>query len=220
MLQVLEKKMTSTATANDSTDDDDEDNDGSSSDDAVNASSLFDFENILVEVFPAGRINDTTTSSTKKREGDDNEYEYAKEIFLEVNKAEPVKLIDLPGVGTKSSSGRKIVNRINVVADKLKNTYPHMFSESQRCRLPHVNIDNLRDAIFGSNIVQKHNLNTTKQLEEWILQQNDILGTKYNKNHYDDENKQQQQMVIPVAALNKANKYNFYLGLDSRWLYN
>ena len=75
MLQVLEKKMTSTATANDSTDDDDEDNDGSSSDDAVNASSLFDFENILVEVFPAGRINDTTTSSTKKREGDDNEYE-------------------------------------------------------------------------------------------------------------------------------------------------
>ena len=220
MLQVLEKKMTSTATANDSTDDDDEDNDGSSSDDAVNASSLFDFENILVEVFPAGRMNDTTTSSTKKREGDDNEYEYAKEIFLEVNKAEPVKLIDLPGVGTKSSSGRKIVNRINVVADKLKNTYPHMFSESQRCRLPHVNIDNLRDAIFGSDIVQKHNLNTTKQLEEWILQQNDILGTKYNKNQHDDENKQQQQMVIPVAALNKANKYNFYLGLDSRWLYN
>lgn len=220
MLQVLEKKMTSTATANDSTDDDDEDNDGSSSDDAVNASSLFDFENILVEVFPAGRMNDTTTSSTKKREEDDNEYEYAKEIFLEVNKAEPVKLIDLPGVGTKSSSGRKIVNRINVVADKLKNTYPHMFSESQRCRLPHVNIDNLRDAIFGSDIVQKHNLNTTKQLEEWILQQNDILGTKYNKNQHDDENKQQQQMVIPVAALNKANKYNFYLGLDSRWLYN
>jgi len=152
----------------------------------------FDFEKILVEVFPA--LNDQ------------REEAHAKEIFLEVNKAEPVKLVDLPGVA--KASDRKIINE---VADRLHDGFPQMFSDSQRCRSPHLNIDNLRDALFGSNIIQKHSLKTSKSLEDWIVEQNELLVSKFKE----EENRKS----VSENALKKADKFRFYLGLESHWLY-
>jgi len=152
----------------------------------------FDFEKILVEVFPA--LNDQ------------REEAYAKEIFLEVNKAEPVKLVDLPGVA--KASDRKIINE---VADRLHGGFPQMFSDSQRCRSPHLNIDNLRDALFGSNIIQKHSLKTSRSLEDWIVEQNELLVSKFKE----EENRKS----VSENALKKADKFRFYLGLESHWLY-
>lgn len=153
----------------------------------------FDFERILVEVYP-------------QKEGQ-NEDVHARDLFLEVNKAEPVKLVDLPGVA--KAADRKVINE---GADKLMERYPDMFSASQRCRSPHLNIDNLRDALFASNVIQRHNIKTPKALEQWMLGQNELLASKFQL----EENRK----LVSVTALKKAEEYDFYLGLDSSWLYN
>jgi hypothetical protein len=128
-------------------------------------------------------------------------------IFVEVNKAEPVKLVDLPGVA--KASVRKVINE---GADKLMAKYPEMFSDSQRCRTPHLNIDNLRDALFASDVLQRHNIKTSTALEQWMLGQNELLASKFQS----EENRK----LVTATALKKADTYDFYLGLDSSWLYN
>lgn len=153
----------------------------------------FDFDHIMVEVYP-------------QRE-DLEEVAHAQEIFLEVNKAEPVKLVDLPGVATAAHR-----NVINEGASKLLERYPEMFKASQRCRAPHLNIDNLRDALFASKVIDRHSLKTPKALEQWIIGQNESLATKYQS--------EEPTEFVSESALKKAIKHDFYLGLESSWLYN
>jgi hypothetical protein len=153
----------------------------------------FDFEQISVEVY-------------SQPDGLD-EAAHAQALFLEVNKAEPVKLVDLPGVA--KASHRKVINETAIL---IMERFPDMFSASQRCRAPHLNEDNLRDALFASNVIDRHSIRTTKQLDEWIMKQNEAMGTKFQ----DEGN----QKLVPANALKKADKYGFFLGLGSDWLYN
>jgi hypothetical protein len=155
--------------------------------------SEFDFDQILVEVYPQ---ND-----------DLDESNHSKEIFLEVNKAEPVKFVDLPGVAKASHR-----NAINEGAARLQERFSEMFRPTQRCRPPHLNIDNLRDALFASNVIERHTLKTPKALEEWMMGQNEILATKFQS--------EEAKKHVSESALKKAIKFGFYLGLDSSWLYN
>lgn len=191
--------------------------------------SEFDFGKILVEVYP-------------QRENLTGEKQ-ARSIFLEVNKAEPVKLVDLPGVAKPKY--RKVINE---GAALLQERFPDMFKPSQRCRVsragwirsiedvrslarswltnqavvpfpfrilpqaPHVNIDNLRDALFASNALERHNLTSAKALETWVLGQNEMLSVKFQ------EEEEARALVTP-NALKKAIKFDFYLGLDSSWYY-
>jgi len=152
---------------------------------------------ILVEVFPQSSTAATATAAV--------EDSHAQDLFTEINKAEPVKLLDMPGVAKVSD--RRIINEASSI---LQDTYPEMFKPSQRCRSPHLNVDNLRDAIFAAGIINKHNLKNHKALVSWILQQNEELGKKYQE---------ECPSSISVAALKKAKQYGFYLGLDSAWLY-
>ena len=154
------------------------------------------YEQILVEVFPFCDLDGTI-----------DEAKLAEEIFSEVNKAEPVKLVDHPGIA--KSSHRNIINDS---AEFFEQTYPEMFRTSQRCRVPHLNIDNLRDALFASNVIERHSIKSSKALQTWMIEQNDILAKKYQL----EDAKHQ----LTDAALNKAKKFGFYLGLDSSWLYN
>lgn len=153
----------------------------------------FDFDKILVEVYP-------------QPDGMDEDA-HAGEIFVEVNKAEPMKMMDLPGAA--KASHKKVINE---TASSLKERYPEMFSESQSCRKPHLNEDNLRDALFLSTVIDRHSIRTTKQLQEWIIQQNEAMKEKYQ----DETN----QRLVSATALNKANKHDFFLGLGSEWLNN
>ena len=153
----------------------------------------FDLDRVLVEVFP---------------ETDEKNYEaYAQEIFTEINKAEPVKLVDMPGVA--SGTDRKVITE---GAARLKESFPDMFKPSQQCRAPHLNIDNLRDALFASDIIKRHKLKSPKALEQWMMQQNDALRDQFRKEEYASK--------VSKPALEKAQKFDFYLGLDSSWLYN
>ena len=72
----------------------------------------FDLDRILVEV------------SVEKDHGES----HAQDLFLEVNKAEPVKLVDMPGVA--QGSVRKIISQ---GAERLSDRFPDMFKPSQRC---------------------------------------------------------------------------------------
>ena len=153
------------------------------------------FGNVLVEVYP--QISNSTAGTDT----------HAEHIFVEINKAEPIKLVDLPGVA--SVADQKIITE---AVTKLQAQFPTMFSPSQRCRVPNVNIDSLRNSIFGANLLQKHNLGTSKKLLDWLLVQNSALGAKY-------EGDEERKSFINAKAWNKASKNGFYLGLENSWLY-
>jgi len=165
-------------------DDDDDENRGT-----------IDFDRVLVEVYPYNEAN-----------GDDAKH--AQDLFLEINKAEPIKLIDMPGVA--KSKDRKVITE---AVDSMYELYPNMFSPSQRCRAPNVNVDNMRNNLFGASVMTKHNLTTTKKLVDWLLEQNEVLARKY------EEDLEVQASVSP-NAWKKASSNGFYLGLESKWLYN
>jgi len=155
---------------------------------------FLDLEHVLVEVYPQ-------TPEIRN-------IDHAQDIFLEINKAEPVRIIDMPGVATKKD--RSIISD---AVNRLEAQYPAMFSPSQRCRAPNLNIDNLRDNIFAANIIKRHNLKTAKQMLDWMLQQNKDLEAKLQ----DDDT---AQAMFNTGAWKKASTNKFYLGLESSWLYN
>lgn len=135
------------------------------------------------------------------------ETDYAEEIFTEINKAEPIKLIDMPGVASKEYR-----NIINDAAEKLQEQYSEMFKASQSCRAPHVNVDNFRDALFAAEVIKRHKLKTSKALLQWIDAQNQALGVKFEN--------EEVASKLPQKALEKARQHEFYLGMgDSTWLY-
>ena len=72
-----------------------------------------------------------------------NSEKAVENLFLEINKSEPIKLVDLPGMSSQAE--RKI---LNAAAEELALRFPKMFKPSSRCRVPHMNSDNLRDRCF------------------------------------------------------------------------
>jgi hypothetical protein len=163
-------------------------------------------EKIVVEVY-------TKTPPSEESHVDastDLDSIHAKEIFLEINKAEPIKFVDIPGV--VKGSDRKMLND---AVDQLHDEFTEMFRTSTKCHPPHVNIDNVRDALFAANVISRHKMKSTKHLFDWLIDQNDLLAQKYNNNGGKTD-----ESSHATKALEKAVKYNFYLGLESSWYYN
>lgn len=113
----------------------------------------------------------------------------------------------MPGVA--SAAENKIITE---AVERLQKQYGEMFSSSQRCRVPNVNADNLRNAIYGANILKRHRLKSSKQLFDWLLIQNSAIGSEYAS----DETKRE---FIKSKSWKKACSLGFYLGLESSWLY-
>lgn len=165
-------------------------------------------DQIVVEVYTKPPL---TTTASDQQSPEQQDSVHAKEIFLEINKAEPVKLVDIPGI--VKGSDRKILNE---AVDQLHDEYHEMFSPSTNCKSPHVNLDNIRDALFAANVLSRHKIKSTKQLYDWLIQQNTILGQKYStKNGSNDTGHHHSP-----KALEKSHKYKFYLGLESNWYNN
>ena len=166
-----------------------------------------DLDNIVVEVFFPRQSSDDSVSSSSGQEQDDKAI-----IFTEINKAEPVKLIDLPGVTSKST--RDIIDH---AATHFYDTYPGMFSPSARCRAPHLHLDSLRDALFASDVISRETIGSGGELVKWIVQKNSELGERYMLENNAEPNNADKK--VSPAALKKARKHDFYLGLESSWLY-
>merc|ERR1712192_67394 len=122
----------------------------------------FDLDKVLVEVFPDRKLASRSL---------------AEDVFTDINKAEPIKLVDMPGVA--SVKDRKIITD---AVDSLLKQYPEMFKTSQRCRAPHLNVDNLRDVLFSSDVLKRHSFLNSKELLEWITEKNAAIEEKLKKN--------------------------------------
>jgi len=176
------------------------------------------FEKVLVEVYPEppkpeedeteAEVEVEASDGSSSNESENEKEKFAEQMFLEINKAEPVKLIDMPGVA--SAADRQIITD---AVETLQIQFVDMFSPSQRCRIPNVNVDNLRSIIFGANILKRHKLTTSKKLVEWLMEQNAALGDEYESNN------QAKQKLISKKQWAKASSKSFYLGLESSWLY-
>ncbi len=159
--------------------------------DKIDLSSDFDFDRILVEVY----------SQPENLNSD----KYATEIFQEINKAQPANLVDLPGVVKAEDLGI-----INTAVANISKKYRDMFSTSTRCRRPHLNQDNLRNELFLNRIIDRHEIKTAQELEKWMEERNRELAEAYQSDGALKEK-------VNAAALEKAQKFDFYLGLDTTW---
>eukprot|EP00802_Teleaulax_amphioxeia_P016506 Tamp_16627.p1 GENE.Tamp_16627~~Tamp_16627.p1 ORF type:complete len:382 (+),score=103.03 Tamp_16627:1-1146(+) len=134
------------------------------------------------------------------------------DLFVEINKAEPVLSIDLPmpEIGGATVSENAILTG---AADLLQNKYKAMFKESHNCRVPHMNIDRLRDELHKAGVVEKLSMKQPEELYEWLEKQNDAL-TKCDNSRFIDQN----SSAAKAKALEKAREHGFYLGMDWKWL--
>ena len=148
---------------------------------------------ILVEVYPA-------LDESK-----------AAEVFTEINKAEPCKLIDLPQSKVPSDT-KKIIDG---AADKLRRRFSAMFKPSSACRTPHMNIDNLRDELFQSGVVAKKGFKTDEDLLAWMLAKNEELAAIPNAEW---KPRRRTRAKSLTKALDKARLNQFFLGLEWEWL--
>ena len=172
---------------------------------------FIDLDHVLVEVYTETEPYPSTNKDKGQSGGGgggSSIKDHAQDLFTEINKAEPVKLVDMPGVAT--SKERKMISQ---ACARLEEQYQIMFKPSQKCRPPNVNIDNLRDTIFASNILKRHNIQSSSQLYDWLIQQNSQMGSKYTN---DDD----VTSSLNDKVWNKAQTNDFYLGLDSSWFYN
>mmetsp|Transcript_1439 Transcript_1439/g.2124 ORF Transcript_1439/g.2124 Transcript_1439/m.2124 type:complete len:496 (+) Transcript_1439:179-1666(+) len=176
---------------------------GNAADEALN------LDRVLVEVFPDKNDSDSSTTATTNTS-------LASDVFTEINKAEPVKLVDMPGIAKKSD--RRIIDD---AASMLCESYPDMFKPSQRCRAPHLNVDNLRDALFAADVLQRHSIRSHHDLLVWIEEKNAEMRSIYASSGDDDnvDGASTTMKNVSKTALNKAIKFDFFLGLDSSWLY-
>ena len=182
------------------------------SDESLDELATLDLQNILVEVFPHRPRDDTANHTNQKQSEQDDK----ATIFTEINKAEPIKLLDLPGIANKRT--RDIIDH---AASHFHNAYPAMFSVSQKCRAPHLNLDNLRDALFASDVIKREKIGSGGELAKWMMKKNDELKEIFEEN---DGKEVGRSLIQPSdlpssGALKKARKFDFYLGLESTWLY-
>lgn len=137
----------------------------------------------------------------------------ARALFLEINSAMPVKLIDMPdGIGSRPD----IKCIIDGAMNRMLSRYPAFFKSSLNPKLPHINIDNLRDDLYQHHVVERQGLKTARELEEWLQQVNEILSQKHDKD-WKLTLKGRNPLVVE-KALDKARKGSFFLGMDHTWL--
>jgi len=97
---------------------------------------------------------------------------------------------------------------LNTTVSNLAKKNPAMFSNSSRCRPPHLNVDNLRDLLFTSGCLKKHEIKGKVALTKWLEAKNKEVKKRSEMGEFGDG-----------AGVRKARANNFYLGLDSRWVY-
>lgn len=147
--------------------------------------------NILIEVYPV-----------------DSEEEVAT-LFSDINKAEPVKLIDLP----EGSAGEQEKAVYDGAVLEVSSRFAKMFSSSSRCRVPHLNVDSLRSDMFESQLIHRHELHTSEALLTWLLDKNDAMGRRSAEEWVSAVGK-----VHAGKALQKAAANQFWLGMDRSWM--
>jgi len=141
-----------------------------------------------------------------------------KELFTEINRAEPVLLVDLPDESGGASSADNAT--LTVAAETLRERYPAMFKPSHACRAPHLNVDVLRAEMHKAELLTRYDLTSPAQLIEWLEARNAELAGRpdgdWGAGHADRAKKGTPALE---NALGKAREQSFFLGLSWDWLH-
>jgi hypothetical protein len=170
-------------------------------------------DEVLVEVLP---VEASSSNEDKKIDVDS----MICSLFKEINMAEPVKLVDLPSAEKAAESERQILNE---AAERLKETFPDMFRASQRCRIPHVNIDNLRDMVFQARVVKRNKITSSDELFQWFLDRNEMTSDLTEDREWLNRSRRLARRggstgIMFEKALTKSKTKKFYLGLTNEWV--
>ena len=126
-----------------------------------------------------------------------------KKLYLEVNKAEVVKEIDLP-----DTLAPDLKSHIDGACELLARDFPEMHKPSERCRPPHVHRDTLRNKLFLSPAI--HRVSTAEHLYELITKVNGKLSAK-PAGFWPER--------VRAKPLQKAKQHGLFLGLnDCAWI--
>lgn len=119
---------------------------------------------------------------------------------------------------------------VNIAAERLRAQFPAMFKPNSRCRVPHLHLDNLRDALFrspavarllqrgggaqeegGGGVVLAVEEELGDVLTQWLLDHNERLRHTYTTG---------QRKTRAKKALARCEEAGLFLGLDSAmtWL--
>ena len=136
------------------------------------------------------------------------------ELFAQINKSEPVQALDLP----RSAASEQEKQLVTSAAEALAARFRAMFKASQRCRMPHLNVDNVRNALFESGVLRRHaTIDSEAALVEWAMERNAELAKRQKKTWLSKLPRGQKTAVFE-SALEKAHTNGFYLGLTDEWL--
>lgn len=138
-----------------------------------------------------------------------------KELFTEINRAEPVMLVDLPDGGASDAENATITR----AAETLRAAYPSMFKPSQNCRPPHLNVDVLRSQIHESGLLQRMEVQSPDAFVEWLEARNARLAAR-SEGEWESLGGARTKSSAASAkkALTKAREHGLYLGLSWDWL--
>lgn len=125
-----------------------------------------------------------------------------KALYLEVNKSESVKEIDLPDAIAPQRKAH-----IDEACERLRKAFPDMFKPSERCRPPHVHRDTLRNKLF-------HHAATME-----LTSADDLVARFTAVNQRLQARPAAQWPERLSKPLEKARAHGFFLGLeDYAWL--
>ena len=82
-----------------------------------------------------------------------------------------------------------------------------------------MNLDSLRDALFASEVINREKIGSGGELVKWIVKKNSELGERYAVLEKSELLETTNGKKLSESALKKARKHDFYLGLESTWLY-
>ena len=154
---------------------------------------------VLVEVFP---------------NVDDDE---AAALFREINSAQPVRLVDMPGEMAPDAKWA-----LEGAAQRLKARYPALFSSSPRCKAPNVHIDQLREEMHEARVMERFALASEDATLAWLDAVNDRLARRDDDAWLAARPKRGKGSggteATYLKALAKAREHGFYLGMDFNWL--
>ena len=136
-----------------------------------------------------------------------------KDLFTEINRAEPVLIVDLPEGGASDHDNAILT----AAAEELAQRYPAMFKPSHGCRPPHLNVDMLRAELHRAEVLSRHKLTSAAELLDWVDRANRDLGARSDEQWASTGARAKSETALG-NALSKARQNAFYLGMGWDWL--
>ena len=153
-------------------------------------------------VISSSNTNSTIVSSTMEKAASAESVELAKEA---ANTNVAVEL-----------SQEELVSILDSAADRLAAHYPEMFKPSSRCKPPHLNADVLRDDLFQSDFLPRHDVRSAEDLLALLDRVNASIKLQLSQGGVAETPQSKSQQA---AAKKKAAEFDFFLGLDKAWMY-